>query len=203
MVYAMQNGRILTHAVTRQQCAQVLASMRFSGEIHPVFGTPDEHFRAAAVEALIRPDVSPLESAMSKNTSHRRATSLARLALMSALFGLLPAALADTDSQLAEKLARQHYQQGDVVDTVNDYELDGWNYIDPTHIVIHTGPSRHYLITLVNRCHDLSGAENIAFTTTARQLTKFDKLTVRGAGGIRQDCHIRQINALIRTPKSD
>lgn len=114
----------------------------------------------------------------------------------------LLATAADKDQSLAAKLAKHKYQQGEAVEYINDYELDGWNYIDSTHIVIHTGPSRDYLISLMNSCSDLSSAENIAFTTTTRKLTRFDKLMVRGAGGIVQHCPITQINALTKH-KSD
>jgi hypothetical protein len=135
--------------------------------------------------------------------TQRRPPALARLALVTALFAALPVAHADTDQALIDKLARQHYQQGPAVEAINDYELDGWNYIDPTHIVIHTGPSRHYLISLMSRCHDLSSAENIAFTTTTSKLTRYDKLIVRSPGGIRQDCPIQQINTLTKLPREN
>lgn len=106
------------------------------------------------------------------------------------------ATAADNSKSLAEKLEKHKYEQGAAVDSINNYELDGWNYIDRTHIVIHTGPSRDYLVTVMTPCNDLSTAENIAFTTTSSKLTKFDKLMVRGAGGIVQHCPITQINAL-------
>lgn len=102
---------------------------------------------------------------------------------------------------LTEKLEKYKYEQGAPVESINNYELDGWNYIDRTHIVIHTGPSRDYLVTVMTPCNDLPSAENIAFTTTTGKLTRFDKLMVRGAGGFVQHCPITQINAL--TKKKD
>ncbi len=108
------------------------------------------------------------------------------------------ASAGDNDKTLQEKLAKQKYQQGEAVEYINNYELDGWNYIDRTHIVIHTGPSRDYLVTVMMPCNDLPSAENIAFTTTTGKLTRFDKLMVRGAGGIVQHCPITQINALTK-----
>jgi hypothetical protein len=106
---------------------------------------------------------------------------------------------ANTDKNLSEKLAKQHLVQGEVVDSISNYVLDGWNYVDNNHIVIHTGPSKHYLVTLMISCHDLSSVENIAFTTTVDRLTKFDRLMVRGPGNIVQHCPIKQINALTKT----
>ena len=105
---------------------------------------------------------------------------------------------ANAEKNLSEKLAKQHLVRGDVVDSINNYALDGWNYVDDNHIVINTGPSKQYLITLMTSCHDLSAAENIAFTTTVNRLTKFDKLMVRGTGGMVQHCPITQINTLTK-----
>ncbi|MET0379836.1 MAG: DUF6491 family protein [Spongiibacteraceae bacterium] len=133
------------------------------------------------------------------NPGHR--LSLQRILTAVILCGIATVASADgtgnTPSKtLTEKLEKYKYQQGEPVDYINNYELDGWNYIDRTHIVIHTGPSRDYLVTVMTPCNDLSTAENIAFTTTTSKLTKFDKLMVRGAGGIVQHCPITQINTL-------
>ena len=126
-----------------------------------------------------------------------------RLLITASTSSLLAAGLVCADSSgLEKKLARQNYQQGESVDYIYNYELDGWNYVDPNHIVIHTGPSQHYLISLMNSCHDLSTAENIAFTTTTNRLTKFDKLIVRGAGNIKQDCQITQIQTLTKSHPS-
>jgi len=105
---------------------------------------------------------------------------------------------AKTEKTLAEKLAKQHLVQGEVIDSINDYSLDGWNYVDDSHIVINTGPSKRYLITLMSSCHDLSSVDNIAFTTTVNRLTKFDKLMVRGISGMVQHCPITQINVLTK-----
>lgn len=105
---------------------------------------------------------------------------------------------ADDATALTEKLEKHHYTLGNATDAINDYELDGWNYIDKTHIVIHSGPSRDYLISLMHSCEDLSAAENIAFTTTTRKLTRFDKLMVRSAGGMVQNCPLTRINVLTK-----
>jgi hypothetical protein len=131
-------------------------------------------------------------------------TPLLRVLAATAIAGFITCASAgDKGKTLTEKLEKYKYQQGAPVESINDYELDGWNYIDSTHIVIHTGPSRHYLISLMSSCHDLSTAENIAFTTTTNELTKFDKLMVRGAGDIVQHCPITQINALTKKKAAD
>ena len=106
---------------------------------------------------------------------------------------------ADPAKNFDTKLSKLGYEQGEMVDRVDHYRVQGWNYIDDRHIVIYAGPSKRFLITTLIDCRDLSSAENIGFTTTTSSLTKFDKLIVRGVGGIVQDCPITQINALVKT----
>lgn len=106
---------------------------------------------------------------------------------------------AETYKDLGAKLSELGYEQGEKVDRIEHYRVNGWNYIDDQHIVIYAGPGNRFLITTLNDCRDLSSTENIGFTTTTSSLTKFDKLVVRGAGGMVQNCPITQINALTKT----
>ncbi|MDB6061588.1 MAG: hypothetical protein JWM78_1691 [Verrucomicrobiaceae bacterium] len=108
-------------------------------------------------------------------------------------------ALADEASTLDTKLTKLGYAQGDVVDNIRDYRIDGWNYLDDKHIMIYSGASSRTLITLQTSCYELSGAENLGFSTTARNLTKFDKVVVRGPGGIPRQCQISEIRQLNST----
>lgn len=100
---------------------------------------------------------------------------------------------------VSTKLTELGYEQGEVVERVDNYRVNGWNYIDDRHIVIYAGPSKRFLITTLNDCRDLSSAENIGFTSTVNSLSKFDKLVVRGAGGIVQNCPITEIRTLSKT----
>lgn len=127
--------------------------------------------------------------------ARRIAAALAVFMLALAGTGLVHAADAHT---LQQKLTRLGYTQGEKIDKIHDYKVDGWNYLDDKHIMIYTGPSQRYLVTLMTTCHDLSTAEHIGFSTTVGQMTKFDKLIVRGPGGIKQDCPITSIHKLDR-----
>ncbi len=102
---------------------------------------------------------------------------------------------------LDQKLAAKNYRLGAPVERIQRYRLDGWNYLDREHIIMQTEPSTYYLVSLRNTCHDLSTAENIAFTTTTGQLTHFDKLLVRGPGRTIQHCYIEALNKLEKTDK--
>jgi hypothetical protein len=109
---------------------------------------------------------------------------------------------AQRDQQaLEQKLTRFGYTPGAVVDDIQGYKLNGWNYLDRRHVMIHTGPSERYLVTLMVSCHDLSTAENIGFSTTATKLSKFDKLVVRGSGGMKQECPITELRKLTKIEK--
>lgn len=133
--------------------------------------------------------------------SRRISLSIPALLLAALCAGHVVAA--DDETALTAKLTRLGYAPGASVEKIQGYKLDGWNYLDSKHIMIYTGPSERYLIGLMNTCHDLSTAENIAFSTTVSQLTKFDKLIVQGAGGMRQDCPITEIRELKSTKKQD
>ena len=100
------------------------------------------------------------------------------------------------DNALQQKLTRLGYQSGESVDRIENYRVDGWNYLDDRHIMISAGPSRRFLIELMTNCQNLSTTERIAFTTTVQRLTRFDSLIVRGPGGITQNCPIRDMHEL-------
>ncbi len=114
----------------------------------------------------------------------------------------LPAlAAVDKEALLQQKIAKFGYSQGDAVDTIQNYKVDGWNYLDDRHIMLYTGPSERYLIGLMIDCYNLSTAETIGFTSTVSQLTKFDKLVVKGGHMPHQDCPITDIHKLNKVDK--
>lgn len=107
-------------------------------------------------------------------------------------------------ASLEARLAERGYVLGKTVDRIRQYRLNGWNYLDRTHVIIHTGPSRRQLVTLRNTCNNLGSVEVLAFTTTTGDLTRFDKAIIRGSGGIREECVIESIHELDKLPdKSD
>ncbi len=128
------------------------------------------------------------------------------IGLMSTGIGVMFASLcltasivhADTGNKLDTKLQALGYDVGESIERIEHYRVNGWNYVDDQHIVVYAGPSQRYLISTLNYCRDLSSTENIGFTTTSSSLTKFDKLIVRGAGGIVQHCPLTEIKTLIK-----
>jgi len=119
--------------------------------------------------------------------------------------GLLLAAGCAGKSTQPIPLDKKLSQRGYVVDTpvrkILEYRINGWNSIDRLHLIITSGVSDHYLVTLRNPCDELSSAETIAFSTTVGNLTDMDKLLVRGHGNFLQRCYIKTIHTLSKIKK--
>lgn len=117
-------------------------------------------------------------------------------ALSFAVFGAAVAVAEQNNDALQQRLDRLGLQPGETVDRIQNYRVDGWNYLDDRHIMIFAGPSRRFLIGLMSNCIGLSSAQRIGFTTTATQLTRFDRLVVRGPGRMQQTCPISEMREL-------
>jgi hypothetical protein len=119
--------------------------------------------------------------------------------LKSALFSLLVMTLAgcaaQADRTLEEHLSDLGYRIGEPVDRIQDYKINGWNYLDDRHLLFDGGPSQKYLITLKIDCSDTRGAEHIGFTSTVSSVTKFDKIVAATPIGPRS-CPIESIQEL-------
>lgn len=149
--------------------------------------------------SIIRYNLLFFTALLSRTAILSSTTILSNITILSSATIFCSTVYAETDKNFNTKLSELGYEQGAPVDRVEHYRVNGWNYIDDRHIVIYAGPSNRFLITTFSNCSDLSSAENIGFTTTTSAVTKFDKLIVRGAGGIVQNCPITQINALTKT----
>lgn len=128
-----------------------------------------------------------------------RRLAISGLFVTACVFGNIGAAADQTT--LETKLSKLGYAQGEKVDSIHDYRVDAWNYLDDQHIMLYTGPSRRALISVRPPCPELSSVEHIGFSTTARNLTKFDKIVLRAAGGIPRDCQISEIHELTKIKK--
>jgi len=104
---------------------------------------------------------------------------------------------------LEQKLAEKNYRLGEPVERIQQWRLDSWAYLDRQHVIMQTAPSTYYLVSLRDTCHGLDSAEDIAFTTTANQLTNFDKLLVRSSGGLVDRCYIIALHKLEKIGKKE
>ena len=101
--------------------------------------------------------------------------------------------------------AKKGYEIVKPVKQVRDYMLDGWNYIDKQNLLMHSTPSKSYLLTFKRRCHDLNNQEHIAFETrTGVLMAGLDAIKVPPQrGGIAVPCYIDQIFLLKKAAKED
>ncbi len=102
----------------------------------------------------------------------------------------------ETPLTLEQKLEARNYSVGEEVKRIRNYRINGWNYLDSKHVVMTAGVSDHYLVTLRNRCNELSSATNIAFTTTVGSLSVHDKILVKGLTNFIDHCFIQSLNKL-------
>src|SRR5690554_5450044 len=115
---------------------------------------------------------------------------------------ILPVGCASTGQAptLQQQLADRGYVQGESLRNIQNYRLNGWTHLDSRHLIIETGPSDRYLVSLRTTCHELSSTQDIGFTSTAGQLTRFDSVIFTDSAGMRRDCPIDDLQRLERAP---
>jgi hypothetical protein len=131
--------------------------------------------------------------------------SLTRILVIIVATSLLTAC-ATTSSEpqsLEAQLAEKGYTIGPSVDRIQQFRVNGWNYLDREHVIVTVDASRRYLVSLRISCHGLTSAEVIAFTNTVSYLTTFDQLLVRDNGRMLERCPIKSMNELIREKSTD
>ncbi|MCW8196087.1 hypothetical protein F6455_14940 [Proteobacteria bacterium 005FR1] len=85
------------------------------------------------------------------------------------------------------------------VQSIRDYRIDGWRYVDPYNVILTAGRDEDYLVSFMTPCFGLSSAFAIGFTSTTGGVTEFDDIVVEGPGGTAEVCSIKEIVRL-RTP---
>ncbi len=98
-------------------------------------------------------------------------------------------------------LQDREYVQGEQVREIKNYRISGWQSLDDQHIIIDTGVSDDYLVTLNYHCSEIKFAEVIALTNTVDQVTKFDTLFVSDSTGFVRRCPIVSIHKLEKIGK--
>lgn len=98
-----------------------------------------------------------------------------------------------------DRLAKYEPYVGEPVDGFTAFHYDSWEPINRTQLVLRTTMNEAYLLTVDGTCTDLPFAHTIGVTTTGSQVTKFDKVLVRG-----HRCLIRQIQPIdVRQMRAD
>jgi hypothetical protein len=99
-----------------------------------------------------------------------------------------------------DRLEQLGYKPGATVDSIPQFRIDGFNVLDPTHLVLYTGHDRRHLVTMGTPCPGLTFAERIGYSTSGGSLTRFDKLYVVDRQRIELPCVIASLQALDKLP---
>ena len=115
-----------------------------------------------------------------------------------------PATLEDL-LKMEEKIELKNYQLGTPADSINNFRINGWSFVDDRHIIVNTGVRDDYLISFRSRCSEARFSESLAFSDTAGRLTTSDRFIVRGSGGFNEYCYVETITHLVKviTEKSE
>jgi hypothetical protein len=119
------------------------------------------------------------------------------------LVSLLLAACAATSEEpltLEARLAGLGYVLGEPVKRIQNWNLNGWSYVDDRNFIMNSGVRDKYLVSLRSPSFDLRSAVNIAFSTTVGSLTDKDRVIVRTAGGMPQSFMIESLHRLDPAP---
>lgn len=79
------------------------------------------------------------------------------------------------------------------VDSIRDYRIDGWRYVDSYHVILTARRDENYLVSFMSPCMGTRGNFSIGFTSTAGGVTQFDDIVVQGPGGMTEICRIKEI----------
>ncbi|SFQ07135.1 DUF6491 family protein [Pseudomonas borbori] len=110
-------------------------------------------------------------------------------------------ALRDETLPLAERLAVLGFRQGEPVKSVWQVDIDGWQYLDKSHMVLGSGPGRSYLVEFSYPCRNLNFSNLITCSTTVDSLTTLDKIVSIDSGGFPEHCLIGEIYRLEQVPR--
>jgi hypothetical protein len=102
-----------------------------------------------------------------------------------------------------EALELKNYQLGEPENSINNFRINGWSYVDEYHIIVNTGVRDDYLIRFHSRCNETRYASNLAFTDTAGRLTTSDRFIVKGSGGFDETCYVETITHLVKVFPED
>lgn len=77
-------------------------------------------------------------------------------------------------------LERYTSYAGEPVERFTAFNVTGWTALSRNKLVVWTGVSDAYLLTVWDTCRDLQFVERIRVTQTGSSISRFDKVIVRG-----------------------
>jgi len=87
--------------------------------------------------------------------------------------------------------------------SVNTFRFQGWNSLDPKHLIVSSNLRKSYLLTLTNYCNNLDVTHNIRIrqSLSSRLNTKFDYIIVPGQAA--QQCKIKSIHEINKQQRNE
>ena len=98
---------------------------------------------------------------------------------------------------IPQRLVKMGYHQQPPVQSVPNYSVEGWHELDAQHIIVETGTSTDYLITLAGACDALDSAVTIGFSSVNGSLQLSDDLIIHQVES-NYRCPLQAINPLKR-----
>lgn len=106
----------------------------------------------------------------------------------------------DESLPLEDRLAQLGLRQGEAVDSILGFNINGWQYLDSHHITLDSGVGRNFLIVFTNPCYNLKANNRIGYSTTGGSLTRLDKI-ISVDNGMPQACLVGDIYRLEKIAK--
>ena len=106
------------------------------------------------------------------------------------------------ENALQLRLLDMGYRNAEQVKDFHLFRMNGWSYVDKSHILISRSPKRHYMLRLKRSCYGLNFALSIGLKTTLSRVTKFDKVVVYDSH-IPNYCYIDSIYKVERIPMKE
>ena len=101
------------------------------------------------------------------------------------------------------ELAKHGFILAEETNSIFSPVITGWEYLDSSHVIIHTGIKKAYLISLMSDCRELGYTDKLRHTTTAGSLTVMDTILIKEFGSMHSKCPIRSIHRLQPNPSAD
>lgn len=109
--------------------------------------------------------------------------------------------LRDQSLPLDQHLAQLGYRQGEPLREVLIFNINGWEYLDKSHMALRTGPSRAVLVEFTRPCRNLAFSNTIGYSSINGSLSKRDKVVSGDGSGFIEHCLIEEIYRLEKVEK--
>lgn len=101
------------------------------------------------------------------------------------------------ETQIDAVLDRLDVERANVVNSVANFRITGWQAINNRNLIVTAGLHNHYLITLAAPCFDLDFAFNIGVDTRSVALSRGDYIVPNSLHRPLERCQIAEITRLV------